>query len=121
VPAAVAGVAFLSDGQPAALATSRLNAMHLRSTSHGLAPAVRSPTLPWPVTFSFGRALQQPSSSVWAGADSNHIAAQRALRQSARGNSVAAQGDWSPLDGDRRNSGMRVCLVRYAKVIYRDL
>lgn len=91
VPAAVAGVAFLSGGQPAALATERLNAMHLRSRSRD--PAA-SPALPWPLTFSFARALQQPALSLWAGDDANRVPAQRALRHRARCNAAAARGAW---------------------------
>ena len=96
VPAAVAGVAFLSGGQPAALATARLNAMHLATSARGPATAPRWPTLPWPLTFSFGRALQQPALSLWAGNDSNRVAAQRALQHRARCNAAAARGDWRP-------------------------
>ena len=96
VPAAVAGVAFLSGGQPAELATARLNAMHLRSTVPGPAPTVLRPSLPWPVTFSFGRALQEPALSLWAGNDENCAAARRALLHRARCNAAAAQGAWRP-------------------------
>ncbi len=96
VPAAVAGIAFLSGGQPAELATARLNAMHLRTTSPGpvsVAPPLR---LPWPLTFSFGRALQQPALSLWAGDDANRVGAQRALLHRARCNGAAARGAWLP-------------------------
>lgn len=84
VPAAVAGIAFLSGGQPAALATARLNAMHQQAN------------LPWPLTFSFGRALQQPALGLWAGSDSNRVAAQSALLHRARCNGAAARGAWRP-------------------------
>ena len=96
VPAAVAGIAFLSGGQRAELATARLNAMHLRSTSRGPASVVPPPSLPWPITFSFGRALQQPALSLWAGDDANRVAAQRALLHRARCNAAAARGAWRP-------------------------
>jgi fructose-bisphosphate aldolase class I len=96
VPAAVAGVAFLSGGQPAELATARLNAMHLRSTSRASAPMVARPGLPWPVTFSFGRALQRQALSLWAGDDGNRVAAQRALRHQSSCNAAAAKGAWLP-------------------------
>ena len=99
VPAAVAGVAFLSGGQPAQLATARLNAMHLRATFMGPASESPGPGLPWPLTFSFGRALQQPALSLWAGDDSNLVAAQRALLHRARCNGAAARGKYhSALD-----------------------
>ena len=94
VPAAVAGIAFLSGGQAAPLATARLNAMHLRATAPGPASASSLPHLPWPLTFSFGRALQQPALSLWAGNDANRDAAQRALLHRARCNAAAARGHY---------------------------
>ena len=96
VPAAVAGVAFLSGGQLAELATARLNAMHRRNTAGSPLPLAPPNGLPWPVTFSFGRALQQPALSLWAGNDENCVAAQRALLHRARCNAAAAQGAWRP-------------------------
>ena len=96
VPAAVAGVAFLSGGQPAELATARLNAIHLRSAVRGPASKVARRCLPWPLTFSFGRALQEPALSLWSGNDENCVAAQRALLHRARCNAAAAQGAWRP-------------------------
>ncbi len=94
VPAAVAGVAFLSGGQPAQLATARLNAMQMRTSIRGPASDSQWPTSPWPLTFSFGRALQQPALSLWAGDDSNLVAAQRALLHRARCNAAAALGKY---------------------------
>lgn len=91
VPAAVAGIAFLSGGQASVLATERLNAMHL----HGV-PERAVGSLPWPLTFSFGRALQHQALGVWAGNDANRVAAQQALQQRARCNGAAARGAWSP-------------------------
>ena len=96
VPAAVAGAAFLAGGQPAALATARLNGMHLRKSFRGLASESRWPSLPWPLTFSFGLALKQPALHLWAGNDSNRVAAQRALPHRARCNAAAARGAWRP-------------------------
>jgi fructose-bisphosphate aldolase, class I len=84
VPAAVGGIAFLSGGQPAPLATARLNAMRLRTPPSG--------TVPWPLTFSFGRALQQPALRLWAGHDANRDAAQQALLHRARCNGAAVRG-----------------------------
>ncbi len=84
VPAAVAGIAFLSGGQSSELATERLNAMH------------QQPSLPWPLTFSFGRALQHDAIRAWAGADANRVAAQHALLHRARCNGAAARGVWTP-------------------------
>ena len=54
VPAAVAGIAFLSGGQAAELASARLNAMH-RPRASALSRR------PWPLSLSFGRALQEPA------------------------------------------------------------
>ena len=83
VPAAVPGIAFLSGGQASELATDRLNTMHLHY-----------PTLPWALTFSFGRAIQQPALDIWGGVDSNRPAAQRALLHRAHCNQAALQGGY---------------------------
>lgn len=86
VPAAVPGIAFLSGGQSAELASARLNAMNVRFKSH----------LPWAVTFSFSRAIQQPALDLWQGKDSNIVAAQKALAHRARCNGAAHRGEYSP-------------------------
>jgi fructose-bisphosphate aldolase class I len=96
VPGAMAGIAFLSGGQPAGLATARLNAMQQRDLPAGSASTAPPHSLPWPVTFSFGRALQQPALSLWAGKTENAGAAQRALLHRARCNAAAVQGAWRP-------------------------
>jgi fructose-bisphosphate aldolase class I len=85
VPAAVAGVAFLSGGQSAELASARLNAMHVRFKSK----------LPWALTFSFSRAIQQPALEIWAGKDENSAAAQKALAHRAACNRAARHGDYA--------------------------
>ena len=72
VPAAVPGIAFLSGGQSGTLASERLNAMNLRFKS----PPSR---LPWPLSFSFARAIQQPAIAIWRGDPGNVAAAQQAL------------------------------------------
>jgi fructose-bisphosphate aldolase class I len=87
VPAAVAGIAFLSGGQSGDLASSRLNAINNPD---------RSP-LPWPVAFSFGRAIQQPALTIWDGKDANVARAQRALLQRSKSNQDARRGDYAPL------------------------
>ncbi len=92
VPAAVAGVAFLSGGQPAVLATARLNAMQRRNYTTGST----SSGFPWPLSFSFGRALQQPALRLWAGNDAHRVLAQNALLHRARCNSAAARGEYRP-------------------------
>lgn len=85
VPAAVAGIAFLSGGQSGDLATARLAAMN--------APALTR--LPWPIAFSFGRAIQQPAMSIWGGDDDKdaHVdRAQQALLRRARANRDGRRG-----------------------------
>jgi fructose-bisphosphate aldolase class I len=85
VPAATGGVAFLSGGQPARSATERLNAMNVRWKAK----------MPWPLTFSFSRAIQQPALEIWAGKVANLSAAQQALVHRASCNSAARQGRYS--------------------------
>jgi len=86
VPAVVPGIAFLSGGQPAELATARLNAMNARFKSK----------MPWALTFSFSRAVQQPALEIWAGKDENVAAAQKALYHRAKCNSAARRGEYTP-------------------------
>jgi fructose-bisphosphate aldolase, class I len=85
VPAAVAGVVFLSGGQSDELATEHLNAMNRSYAGK----------LPWPLSFSYGRALQQPSLKAWKGAAANVAAAQAALLHRSRMNSLACNGRYS--------------------------
>jgi fructose-bisphosphate aldolase class I len=54
----------------------------------------RTPGLPWPLTFSYSRALQNPPLKIWRGSPSNIPAAQRAFHHRARMNSLAAQGKY---------------------------
>ena len=95
VPAAVAGVAFLSGGQSAVLACAHLNAMHVRHRATG------ARGLPWPLTFSFARALQHPALDIWAGAPGNRVAAQLALVHRAVCSRAAVRGQY---DGDLETS-----------------
>ncbi len=83
VPAAVPGIAFLSGGQSDELATDHLDRMN------------KLGGLPWALTFSYGRALQQPAIKAWAGKAANVPAAQAALLHRARMNSLAAMGQYS--------------------------
>jgi fructose-bisphosphate aldolase class I len=73
VPAAVPGIAFLSGGQSDADAIGGL---------------------PWPLTFSYGRALQAAPQQAWSGRPENVAAGQRAFTHRARMNSLAARGEW---------------------------
>jgi fructose-bisphosphate aldolase class I len=85
VPAAVPGIAFLSGGQEAELASTRLNVMNLRFKSQ----------LPWALAFSFARAIQQPALEIWQGKESNVKAAQQALLHRARCNRAARRGEYT--------------------------
>jgi fructose-bisphosphate aldolase class I len=82
VPAAVPGIAFLSGGQTAELASARLNAMNASFGSR----------LPWALAFSFARAIQQPALEAWRGDAANVPAAQRALVHRAACNRAARRG-----------------------------
>ena len=85
VPAAVAGIAFLSGGQSDEAATAHLNAMNRMSAGR----------VPWPLSFSYGRALQHASLNAWRGAAANVAAAQAALLHRARMNGLATLGRYS--------------------------
>jgi len=84
VPAAVPGIAFLSGGQTDEEASSHLNAMN--------ALGVR---VPWALTFSYGRALQQTAMQIWNGDSANVNKAQQALLWRAKCNGLAALGKYS--------------------------
>ena len=85
VPAAVAGIAFLSGGQSDADATAHLSAMNAMGGA-----------LPWPLTFSYGRALQAAPLAAWGGRKENVAAGQRALLHRAHMNGLASKGEWKP-------------------------
>jgi fructose-bisphosphate aldolase class I len=82
VPAALPGVVFLSGGQTDENATAHLDAMN------------RMGGAPWPLTFSYSRALQAVALSTWRGQASNVAAAQKAFQHRARMNGLAAKGEW---------------------------
>ena len=84
VPAAVPGICFLSGGQSDVLATQHLNAMNDLAT-----------TLPWKMSFSYGRALQAPALKAWGGMYENQNAGQKAFLNRARLNRAAAMGNYS--------------------------
>jgi len=84
VPASVAGIVFLSGGQGDVEATAHLNAMN------------QIADLPWPLSFSYGRALQAACLKEWAADPKvNRASAQKILLHRARMNGLAAQGEWS--------------------------
>src|SRR5258705_342509 len=84
VPAAVPGIAFLSGGQSHEEATAHLNAMN----RIGGLPS----SLPWRLTFSYGRALQAAPQKAWSGRPENIAAGQRAFTPRARMNALASKG-----------------------------
>ncbi|MBT2324029.1 fructose-bisphosphate aldolase class I [Variovorax paradoxus] len=83
VPAAVPGINFLSGGQSPVEATANLDAMN------------RLGALPWSLSFSYGRALQDTAMQAWRGQSANARRAQEALLQRARLNGAASCGQYS--------------------------
>ncbi len=84
VPASLPGIVFLSGGQSDEAATAHLNAMNQMGPN------------PWPLTFSYGRAMQQAALSLWSqDIAGNFAAAQRTVSQRARANGLAALGRWN--------------------------
>lgn len=83
VPAAVPGIAFLSGGQTDEEATAHLSAMNALGT------------LPWKLTFSYGRALQAAALKAWGGREENIAVAQKAFYHRALMNHLAALGQWT--------------------------
>jgi len=82
VPAAVPGIAFLSGGQNDEEATAHLDAMN------------KIGSLPWHLTFSYGRALQHAPQKAWSGKSEYVAAAQRAFSHRAKMNGLATLGQW---------------------------
>jgi fructose-bisphosphate aldolase class I len=83
VPAAVAGIAFLSGGQSDQEASAHLNELNKIGGA------------PWPLTYSYGRALQTAAMETWAGKSDNIAAGQAAALLRARANSAATYGKYS--------------------------
>lgn len=77
-PAELAGVAFLSGGQPPERATANLEALQHHQT-------------PWPLTFSFGRALVSPALAAWHGDETLVAAGQTALGSHVAANAAAVR------------------------------
>jgi fructose-bisphosphate aldolase class I len=82
VPALVPGIVFLSGGQSEVQATENLNAINRVGG-------------PWPLSYSYGRALQASALKAWGGDPANVEAAQTAFVHRARMNSLAVAGTWS--------------------------
>jgi fructose-bisphosphate aldolase class I len=83
VPPAVPGIAFLSGGQSSAEATLHLSLMN------------KAGPLPWSLTFSYGRALQDNALKTWGGQTGNFVAGQKELAKRAKLNSLATTGRYS--------------------------
>lgn len=83
VPAAVPSINFLSGGLSPEEATANLNAMN-----------AGFPGMPWLLSFSYGRALQEPVLKAWQGKAQNVAAAQLALLKRARLNGAAQRGEY---------------------------
>ncbi|MBK1887607.1 class I fructose-bisphosphate aldolase [Marinobacter sp. DY40_1A1] len=84
VPAAVPGINFLSGGQTPEEATLNLSAMNSLGRQ------------PWYLSFSYGRALQEPAQKAWAGDLNNGSRTQAAMLKRARLNGAATQGSYTP-------------------------
>lgn len=82
VPAAVPSINFLSGGQSPEEATLNLNAINNVGSQ------------PWQLSFSYGRALQEPCLNAWKGQAKNRQAAQAALLKRAKLNSTAVAGNY---------------------------
>jgi fructose-bisphosphate aldolase class I len=83
VPAAVPGIVFLSGGQSPEEATEHLNAMNNLGTQ------------PWELSFSYGRALQEPPLKAWKGDSGNIALAQNLFYHRAKCNGAARFGSYS--------------------------
>ena len=83
VPGAVPGIVFLSGGQSSELATVHLNAMN----------AIGG--VPWELSFSYGRALQEATLKAWGGKAANEDTGQKALYHRAKCNGAARFGDYT--------------------------
>jgi fructose-bisphosphate aldolase class I len=85
VPAAMPAIAFLSGGQSPEDAAAHLNAIHIKFKNR----------LPWIVTFSFARAIQQPALDIWKGQEANVEEAQKLLYKRAKLDAAARQGKYN--------------------------
>jgi fructose-bisphosphate aldolase, class I len=83
VPALIPGIVFLSGGQTDEQSTAHLNAMNQMGPH------------PWPLSFSYGRAMQQAALKAWAkDMNANFAGAQKIVAERARANGLAALGQW---------------------------
>jgi len=92
LPAELAGEAFLSGGQGDIEATQNLNAIN------------QEKNLPWSLTFSYARALQDAATKTWLGKPENLAAAQKVFLHRAKMNSLASKGEYA---ADMEQSAMQ--------------
>ena len=85
VPATVPAIAFLSGGQSPEDAAAHLNAIHTKFKN----------SLPWIVSFSFARAIQQPALDIWKGLEANVNEAQKLLYRRAKCDAAARAGNYT--------------------------
>ncbi len=83
VPGAMPGIVFLSGGQSDIDSAAHLNEMNLGKNN------------PWPLTFSYSRALHFTALKVWKGKQENYKAAQAAFAHRCKMNSLASKGKWT--------------------------
>ena len=83
VPGAMPGIVFLSGGQSDIDSAAHLNEMNLGKNN------------PWPLTFSYSRALHFSALKVWKGKQENYKAAQAAFAHRCKMNSLASKGKWA--------------------------
>lgn len=98
-PATLPGIVFLSGGMSEEFATSALAAINAHPDRKAL---------PWPLSFSYGRALQHSPRVAWAGKAANYDAGQAALLERAKMNSEASQGQYKASEGAANNASLHV-------------
>ena len=98
VPSELPSINFLSGGQTPQEATAHLNRMHTLNEK-----------LPWYVSFSYARALQDPALKVWQGKDENIKSAQQAFLKRAKLNSLATMGKYKE---EMENQNLSVVMVQ---------
>jgi len=99
VPAAVAGITFLSGGMSEEEASLNLNAIN----------AIPYERKPWALTFSFGRALQATTLKTWGGKEENKAAAQAIFAERAKANGLAQLGQYK---GSGKGAGTESLFVK---------
>lgn len=95
VPAAVPGIVFLSGGQSEVEATANLLAINKHAANNNV---------PWRLSFSYGRALQQSVLQTWSGKEENKTKAQQVFLERAQANGAATMGIESNESGSREST-----------------